>query len=453
MSARLDAMADAANGEPISSDWLDQLRMGSYRGVPFHVDSLDWTMGDNVVLREYPFQDLPTVFSMGRAAEHIKFSAYVIGSDYHLQRDALIEALTGTGLLMHPTAGTMRVFVNGKFTIKENPTAEGGMARFELSFVVAETRRYPQGVVNTQSDAAAKAAAAKAAAKDAFAAQWMLKEKPGWVADRAVNRIKDAVAATWSKLARVTQGLGDFTSEVIGNYQALTSGLNDLVRTPRLLADQIATLFELPTDLSQAAARDFQAAFSWVFDLDKRLRKTDFEVSVMPAVGAGLVMYGTGNADAIGTESATRVLLASLTAASDQLVESLATAAYVQATAVVELANYDEAMAMRRTVSEQVTRLMLEASAAPASSVMPVSSWHDGMLGLQTAALRDLQVRSRDLVRLTSYTPQSWQPVWYISYQLFGTVAYADEILLMNPHIRNPLLVPPGRALRIVRHD
>jgi len=433
--------------------WIDQLLPASFRGVPFHVDSIEHHAGDNVVLREYPFQDLPTVFRMGEAAEEIKFSAYVIGDDYTDQRDKLREVLTGDGVLVHPTAGSMRVFVAGKYTIKEAPTTEGGLARFDLTFVRAEPRRYPQGVTNTPQEAFRKAELAKAAAKDAFAAQWVLKEKPGWAADLAVNRIKDAVAATWSKLARVTQGLGDFTSEVIGNYQALNSGLNDLVRTPRLLADQIATLFELPTDLSQAAARDFQAAFSWVFDLDKRLRKTDFEVSVMPAVGAGLVMYGTGHADAIGTESATRALLASLTAASDQLVESLATAAYVQATATVELANYDEALALRRTVSEQITRLMTEASAAPASNTMPGSSWHDGMLGLQTAALRDLQVRSRDLVRLTSYTPQSWQPVWYISYQLFGTAAYADEILLMNPHIRNPLLVPPGRALRIVRHD
>lgn len=433
--------------------WLDQLRPASFRGVPFQVDTIEHTAGDNVVLREYPFQDLPTVFRMGEAAEEIKFSAYVIGADYDEQREALRRVLTGDGVLIHPTAGSMRVFVNGRFTIKEAPTAEGGMARFDLTFVRAEPRRYPQGAANTQAEATAKAAAAKKAAKDAFAAQWKVTNKPGWVADRAVARLKGSVASTWGKLAGATKSLGDFTNKIVGNYQALRSGLDDLVRTPRLLADQIGTLFELPGDLSQAAARDFQSAFSWVFELDKRLSKTDFEVSVMPAVGAGLVMFGTGNADEIATPSAARTQLNGLTASSDQLIESLAIAAYVEATAVVELANYDEAMAMRSAVNDQITRLMLDASAAPASEELPGSSWHDGMLGLQTAALRDLQARSRDLVRLTSYTPQSWQPVWYISYQLFGTAAYADEILEMNPHIRNPLLVPPGRPLRIVRHD
>jgi prophage DNA circulation protein len=433
--------------------WLDQLRPASFRGVAFHVDTIEHSAGDNVVLREYPFQDLPTVFRMGEAAEEIKLSAYVIGDDYDEQRESLRDVLSGEGVLVHPTAGSMRVFVAGKYTMREAPTAEGGMARFDITFVRAEPRRYPQGDSAANVAAANKAADAKIAAKNAFAAQWKLTEKPGWVADRAVARISDALGPTWAKLAKASQGLGDFTSQVIGNYQALVNGLDDLVRTPRILADQIATLFELPGELTESSARQFQSAFEWVFDLDKRLRKTEFEVSVMPAVGAGLVMYGTGNAEEIGASSAFRQQLSALTTASDQLIESLASAAYVEATARVELANYDEAMAMRLAVSEQFTRLLSEASAAPASDTMPDTSWHDAMLALHTAALADLQTRSRDLVRLTSYTPQSWQPVWYVSYQLFGTVAYADEILAMNPHIRHPLLVPPGRALRIVRHD
>ena len=75
------------------------------------------------------------------------------------------------------------------------------------------------------------------------------------------------------------------------------------------------------------------------------------------------------------------------------------------------------------------------------------------MQALHSTALGDLQARSRDLVRLTTYTPQGWEPVWFISFKLFGTADYADEIMAMNPHVRHPLLAPPGRALRIARHD
>ncbi len=433
--------------------WLDQLRPASFRGVAFHVDTIEHSAGDSVVLREYPFQDLPTVFRMGEAAEEIRFSAYVIGDDYQAERDALRDVLSGEGVLVHPTAGSLRVFVNGKYTLREAPTAEGGMARFDLSFVRAEPRRYPQGGGASNEEAAIKAAAAKVAARDAFAAQWSLQGKPGWVADQAVARVRDALGATWGKLSQATQALSDFNSAVIGNYQALVSGLNSLVQTPRQLADQVATLFELPAELTQGGARQFRAAFQWVFDLDQRLSKTGFEQLVVPAVGAGLVMYGAGRAEQVGTSSSSQQQLAELTAASDQLIESLACAAYVEAAARIELDSYDEAMSMRQVLDSQIARLMQESSTAPAAAQMPLTSWHDAMLGLQTAALADLQARSRDLVRLTSYTPHSWQPVWFVSYQLFGTAAYADEILAMNPHIRHPLLVPPGRALRIVRHD
>ena len=406
-----------------------------------------------MVLREYPFQDLPTVFRMGAAAQQIRLSAYVIGDDYHLQRDNLMHALEQPGTLMHPTAGAMAVWVAGKYTIKEAPTAEGGMARFDITFVVATPRRYPLGAPATQRTLATHAATARQAAADDFAARWTVAAKPGWVADRAVGRLGSSLDATWGKLAGAARGLGEFNSALIANYQQLRGQLSDQVATPRRLADQVATLFELPRELGNAAARDFQAAFSFVFDLQQRIRPVDFEVSIMPAVGAGLVMFGAGRLDAVATDTAARAALAGLTNANDQLFESLALAGYVQATAAVDLANHDEALSMRRLVNEQAMRLLATDSQAAPAAELPASDWHDAVLALQTAALADLQARSQNLVRLTSYTPEAWQPVHYISYRLFGTAAYADEIMAMNPHITHPLLVPPGVPLRIMAHD
>lgn len=431
--------------------WFDQLLPASFRGVPFQVDALEHSAGDNVVLREYPFQDLPTVFRMGEAAEEIKFSAYVIGDDYTEQRDRLRQMLSGDGVLIHPTAGTMRVFCAGKFSIKEAITSEGGLARFDLTFIRADTRRYPTAGASTQAESDERADIAKAAAKAAFAAQWSTTKVPGWAADRAVARIKNSVSGVWSQISRVSQGLGDFTNTVLGNYRALASGLDELVRTPRLLADQVATLFELPSELSAAAARDFRSAFQWGFDFKKRLQVVDFETSVMPPVGAGLVMYGTGVMP-IPTSPA-RQQADRLVDAGDQLFETMATAAYVQATARLDLDNYDEALRTRTLIDEQCRRLLVAGSRTPAAELRPAMSWHDAVAAMHGAALRDLQARSRDLVRLTSYTPAGWEPTWVISYRLFGTAAFADEIAAMNPHIRNPLLVPPGRPLRIVRHD
>jgi prophage DNA circulation protein len=433
--------------------WREQLQMAKFRDVAFQVDTIEHHAGDNVVLREYPFQDLPTVFRMGEGAEEIKFSAYVIGDDYLEQRDKLRRALTGEGILMHPTGGSLRVFVNGKYTIKENPSAEGGMARFDLSFVRAETRRYPVGTVATPAAAAKAADVCKKASGDAFVASFDLSGKPGWVADLAVARITDAVAGVWGQIKGVTGGLNDFSNLVIGNYQSLRDGLNSLVRQPRLLADALRNLLVLPADLSNAIPRDFMVAFEGLFDMSLLLRKKDYEVSLMPAVGAGLVLYGAGSSALLSLASPARLQLAVLNGATDQLVEGLATAAWVQAVAGADLTSYDDALLLRSKLNTQVTRLLLRASTVAASDNLPDSAWHDAMLGLLTAGLRDVQGRSKDMARQDSFTPTAWMPVWAVSYRLFGTAAYADEILAMNPHIEHPLLVPPGKALRIMRHN
>lgn len=442
--------------------WFDQLKPASFRNVAFQVDTIDVTAGDNTVLREYPFQDLPTVFRMGEGVEEFKFAAYVIGDDYISQRDALRQVLTGEGVLIHPTAGAVRVYVVGKYTIKENPTAEGGMARFDLTFVRAEARRYPVGVANTESQASDAAGAAGVAAQNQFGAAFSLANVPSWVSGRLLQNLNVSLDGVWGHIKGVTKDLGDFNSALIGRYQELRGNLEDLVRTPRQLASAISDLFTIPGELGVGLGRDLRSAFAWGFDLRSKLPQTDFETLVVPAsagsghagVGdAGLVLFGTGDASALGSTSTARAQLVQLVAASDQLFETLAVSAYVQAATAVDLQGYDEAMEMRQAINVQCTRLLLSASVAAAPAALTATSWHDAVQALHTAALGDLQARSRELVRLTSYTPAGWESVWLISYKLFGTAEHADEIMLMNPHIRHPLLAPPGKPLRIVRHD
>ncbi len=78
-----------------------------------------------------------------------------------------------------------------------------------------------------------------------------------------------------------------------------------------------------------------------------------------------------------------------------------------------------------------------------------MTSWHDTIVALQAAALGDLIARSRKLTRLSSYTPPDCVPVWVISYRLFGTASYADQLLDMNPHIQHALLVPANVPMRV----
>lgn len=163
-------------------------------------------------------------------------------------------------------------------------------------------------------------------------------------------------------------------------------------------------------------------------------------------------MLGLGDPDALGVDTAARAQLARLNASIDGLVEASATAAWVDAVAGAELDGYEQALEMRALIHSQARRLLEGASATVAPAELPATNWHDSLQALLTAALADLQARSRDAVRLSSYTPDQWMSVWSVSHRLYGTALYAEEILRMNPHVEHPLLVPPGRALRVVRH-
>ena len=439
------------------STWLDQLKPASFKGVRFHIDSVEWTAGDNVVVREYPFQDKPTVFRMGKAAQTMRFSAYVIGDDYTAQRDALAEALTGDGDLVHPTAGTMRAFVAEPFKVTEAPTQEGGVARFELAFVLAEPRRYP--TASTSSTGAAQAAAngAKVAAVDAFGAAFSLAGKPGWVIAQTLDRVNASLDGVWGVLRAATKGLGDYSADMVASYQMLRVSLSDLVYTPTAFAGAVSNLFSLPSDLSAAGAREFSKAFEGVFEVPSRLVQAHRALPVADVSRVGVVMGGKGDPAALAVSSSGQAQAEVLSGAVGVLIQSLAVAALVDAQARLGSVEPDavdvvETNRLRGVIYSRVMGLMKAASSQGAAATLPSSDWHAAMMGLLTASLAEMKSRAGGGARLDQFVPEGWMPVWAVSYRLYGSIAYADEIMAMNPHVKHPMLVPPGKALTVVRH-
>lgn len=432
--------------------WLDQLQPASWRGVQFEVDSVEVTAGDNVVLREYPFADLPSVFRMGSAAETLRFSAYVIGPDYQERRDELRQALTGEGVLVHPTAGSMRAFVADTYKMSEAPLREGTVVKFDLTFVRAEVRTYPAAKANTQAQAMRAAEAAKAASVDQFASEFSLAGAPAWVQERVIGRLGSLTDGVWGQIKGVTAGLSGYTDQVSGAFQVLRGGLLDLVKTPAGLAGSMRELFALPDELAEGSGALFQSAYQSVFGLGSKVQRNDFETVQQPTLTKP-AMYGLGSVVDLGMDTGARAQLARLNGAADRLVNSLALAAWVQAVAADDLAGHEAVLDQRRWLYDRCTGLLSEASSVSAGVSQPGANWHDAMLSMMTACLADLMQRGANRARLSAYVPQVCMSIWQLSYLLYGTADWADELLANNPHIRHPLLVPAGLPVRVVRHD
>ncbi len=421
--------------------WLQQLRQASWRGVPFQVDTVDTTAGQNTVLRDYPFQDLPTVFSMGAAAEEFKFSAYLIGNDYLEQLEALREVLKGDGILIHPTQGSIRCYYHGKYTVKEAPASEGGIARLELNFVRGEERRYPTGTQNTTEALEDANADAKKSIVDTFTDNFKIDGLAGWSLENLRNGLRDSLDAVWSVISTVNSGVNYYDNLV---QQFIISPGNELLGITGVLGNTVGSIMRVPQNLptTQAITVFGQMRNLWPTSSSQSVATVYKTSGVPPTTDANMRLAKALTPTYTPYVTEARQREAALFASLAVLFEGLATVATAEAVAQIELDNIDQAAAFRQDFNQQLSRLLRLGAAD-----------HRVLARLHTAVLADLQERSKGLARMTTYTPQSWQPALYISYRLFGTVQWMDEILQMNPHIRHPLLVPPNTPLRIIKHN
>jgi prophage DNA circulation protein len=76
---------------------LKQARQASFRGVPFKVFTTDTTFGRRLVEHTFVKRDTPYQEDLGRKVREFTIEAFVVGSDYESQRDALITAAETEG--------------------------------------------------------------------------------------------------------------------------------------------------------------------------------------------------------------------------------------------------------------------------------------------------------------------------------------------------------------------
>jgi prophage DNA circulation protein len=431
--------------------WYDQLKGAAFRGVPFQTDTSDRSEGLNTVLREYPFQDLPTIFSMGQASGEIKFSAYVIGNDYIEQMNALEKALLvpESGVLIHPTIGSLRVMHHGRFTIKEAFVSEGGMARFDLTFIRAEARRYPTEAANTSISAFTAAVQAAVASVQAFTGQYNLNGIAGWVRANVYNNLQTLHGAVFDVCYSVKQGTDGF-GELLEMGRSADNLLRDSLLIPQDLGAHFASLFGLEKNYSSAQAASAVAALLPQDEADAPAVLLPDSLPMRdPRLHSLLTLEITPTASPYITAS--RRAEAACAAALTSLCQRLAYCALAQAAAQMSYANYDVALTVRRAIHNHGQRLLFAASREDSPlTVNGDRSVHDAIMRVHTATLSHLHQASVSLSRLTTYTPQTDDNIWSISYQLYGTADYADEVWSMNTHITNPLLVPAGQPLRVI---
>jgi prophage DNA circulation protein len=420
---------------------------GKFREASFYVLSHDTTFGRRSASSALPFQDRGVAsFDLGRSPREFSMSVCVLGNDYRTARDALIEALEapGPGILVHPEHGRVSVIVESKIKISES-TATQQMAT--IAFRATETFDQPPGVASLDTASVLKSAVkgGRLAAATSFENPITgLKAAVGDFVAAAhldvLDNVLNDMRAVNGAISSVLSIPGGFAAQI----DAISRQASDLLQTPRRLFDSIDGAFEL---IAAAARRvfgpngaDIDADDIAVVATSLPLRRgTTLFRAVEPTAELGSDSPPVPDID---TEERR-----------DQAAGQLAMQRHFRASGLMNLANTAADVPLDSAVDALALRDVL------VDSLITLAESEPDMDADLVAALKNVAATAHShltavagrLPSIVTYTPQDTLPIEVIAWQLYADPERADEILLRNPQIDHPGLVPGKLPLEVAR--
>lgn len=173
---------------------LDDVQPASYKGAPFLVNVVGLTGGRKTAVHKFPNSNIQNVEDLGLNPRNYKITAIINEPNYRFKRDKLLAALEseGTGILIHPTFGQIENMVALSFTMVEDLKKAGDL-EIIIDFAPSESSGLPVETANT------------------------------------LSKVEGGEKSVFES---IEEGIGEFfkvTNELVGNYQAAQSKLNQFV--------------------------------------------------------------------------------------------------------------------------------------------------------------------------------------------------------------------------------
>jgi len=385
-------------------DWRASLLQASFRGVPFEVSGHEMAGGRRAAVHEFALRDAPVTEDLGAVARRHSIEGYVVGEDYALRRDALIDAVfaqSGPGTLVHPYLGELQVQPLEGCAVREQ-LSPGRIATFRLIFVDAGTESLVGATADTAATVLAAASLALSAVKLGYAVAAVAEGRPGF--------LSGLIGAALTDLGESFLGLP------VGTAAAVIQAVSGVAGVAP--ADTTAT--------ADAVAATFAAA-----------RETALDAPIPGDRTAGIATLAEwdGIADPATLATPDRV---------QQQANATALRDLVRGCAVAEIAAIAAQSAFDSDLDALGERARLAAlidaraeAAADAGDDAAYAAWQQ--LGAAVAA--DLGARARQLRRLATYALARSLPVLALAHRLTGDAAQADALAARNAAL-HPLFMP-----------
>lgn len=396
--------------------WRDTYRPASFRGVAFFVESTSTIHGRRQAVHEAAQRDVPYTEDLGRKAREFSVEGYLLGADYHLTRDALIEACEqgGPGQLVHPYRGELTVVCRG-LSVSES-SKDGGMCTVSLTFLESGEASFPRSETSSVNAIGAAGNQVTEGAQAGFVKRFLTTGFPAFVRDAAAG-----------SLTQIT----DFMSSPGQNFAGELGAASDYAYAVRDLAADASALVSAP---SQLAARLAGAM---------GLMRGAFGGNSFAALTALFDHAGGSSAPAASLAPAatpSRQQQATNTGALNELVRQVAVSEAAKAAVVTEYPSYQEALTNRDSL---LTAIDAESERTPSDQAFTALG------GLRSEVVRGIPRQAVRLPQLRSYTPRATQPSLLAAYQLYGDARRCDEISARNSP-QHPGFLTGGAALQVL---
>jgi prophage DNA circulation protein len=387
---------------------------GTFRGLAFVTEGQQANGGRRLVVHEFPQSEDHVVEELGRKAKRFSLDLHIRGADFIDRANAFEDALDapGDGMLVHPWRGTMRVSVDDYS--RTDSSSDGGITTFSVQFVKSGLPASPAPSTDTAAVATGVAATTIAGAPAAFASGFNVVGATAFVegaANDLIAKLGDATAIQAGLLGGAGPALRTFQD------YAARLGAGELVRDAAGLGLAIVNLVGAVSALGESAPGRIEALRS-------------------------LLGFGD-DFDPIPGDTPARNLQASNEAAFVQLVNVSAASELIAAIAATPFGSYDDAIALRDGVADQLSALSLR------QADVADDTGSEAFDALRRAMIADVAARAGTLARLQSYTPATTEPALTIAYRLYGDANRDLEIVDRN-RIDHPGFVQGGVALHVL---
>lgn len=385
------------------------LRPASFRGVPFAVQSEQYSGGRRVSVLEYPLRESSDAQDMGRKAIEYTIEAFVVGEFWRDERDALQEALhePGPGELVHPRFGRIRI-QPGTFTLK-HPALNTAVFSITFHEVAPES---VSGVVENLEQRLADAT-----------------NQIDGLMDDAFGAVFDG-AGIASDFARTTvKGIGRIVDGVLAPGAALADTADQFRADVSYIQRKTAAIVAKPGDLAARLRRTF------------RLSARRPDPSLIRAYRRALLLLDTQLSKPAEGSSYRRRKEDRASADLNFLIRGQITVSAVRVAVGLEYETRDEALQVR----EYVTGLIRKQESIVQAYGPELSR-----------AFRDLRLLfgritpGNTLKSLSLYIPGTDLPSLVIAQRLYGDPFRAAQIVARNG-IRHPGLIRGDQPLSVVQ--